>query len=1520
MSAHLKSFVTGWRRRDRLLALVAVAALAFFVDTAYITASASPSIMYVAAVLAHVAGGVLLAGALVVILWRCPDLRRTLAPSAIVLAPAVALGVYLAWRGNTSDQRIYLWAHIGTASLGVLVLLTSTWLGVHRAAPRWVTWRIGLSAACALMIALPAAARIYERRWPDASHRIHNPRVAPLSMHEEGGGPSSPFFPSSAQTNVGGVIPANFFMDSQACGECHRDIYQQWRSSAHRFASMNNQFYRKSIEYMQDVVGTKPSKWCAGCHDHAVFFNGRFDRPIREQIDTPEAHAGLACTSCHSIVHVAGSMGNGGFTIEYPPLHALATSSNPLVRPISKYFTYLDPEPHRRSFMKPFMRADSAEFCASCHKVHLDVPVNQYRWMRGFNDYDSWQASGVSGQGARSFYYPARTATCADCHMPLVPSRDPGNHDGKVHSHRFPAANTAVPFVNHDRAQLESIEKFLTSGFVTVDIFAVTPAATGGRPIVRRAGDAPSSMTTFAVGEEAEQAAPVVIRDVGAVAAPIDRAAPAVARGSDVRVDVVVRTRKIGHFFPGGTVDAFDVWLELQARDADGKLVFWSGQVEDDGRGPVEAGAHFYRSYLLDEAGNPVNKRNAWQARSLLYARLIPPGAADVAHFRLRVPPDAKGPLTLVAKLNHRKFSHYYTQFAYAGRPKPGQPADRLAPGFNSLEYDFDAGGIPANVSGAIKGKVPELPIVTLAEAETRLPLCDDPGEVSWSPRLAKDDRERWNDWGIGLLLQGDLKGAEYAFRQVTQIDPSYADGWLNVARALIQEGQTEAAKPFLDRALQIDASLGRIHYFRSLVQKADGDYDAALQSLRRVAGQYPRDRVVLNQLARVLFLKREFREALQVLEGVAAVDPEDIQMHYTMMLCYRALRDTAGAAREEQLFRRFKADEASQAITARRRSISPEDNNERQSIHEHESVPTRARPAMTSSGTVSIVLAAVLVGTAAPTGTLQFVDVTAASGVRFTHNSGRAGRKWLPETLGAGTAIFDADGDGWLDLLFVNGRDWEPKGRPTPQTLYRNLGNGTFVNITRGSGLDVTVYGLGVAVGDYDNDGRPDVYLTALEGDRLFRNLGGGRFGDVTAGSGIANANFGTSAAWLDYDRDGQLDVFVANYVQWTAAADLACSLDGESKSYCTPESYKGTASRLFRNRGAGANPRFEDVSVRAGVGDPTSKSLGVAVLDYDRDGWPDLFVANDTQPNKLYRNRRNGTFIDEGMVAGVAYGEDGVARGAMGVDAADYDRSGRPHLLVGNFSNQMLGLYHNDGQVFVDEAPASAVGRASLLTLAFAVFFADWDLDGYADIFAANGHIEEEIGRVQPRVQYRQPPLVFRNKAGKGFDDITASLGAALNRPVVARGAAHGDLDRDGDRDLVITTNHGPAYVYRNDGGNRNNWIAFRLTGTRSNRSAIGATVRVESASGKQWDVVRSGSSYCSQSDLGLTFGLGADRSVSRATVMWPSGLEQELGPLAGRQEYRIEEPTSRQLTLPASPAGPAGSAAGASPSKRR
>jgi hypothetical protein len=525
-----------------------------------------------------------------------------------------------------------------------------------------------------------------------------------------------------------------------------------------------------------------------------------------------------------------------------------------------------------------------------------------------------------------------------------------------------------------------------------------------------------------------------------------------------------------------------------------------------------------------------------------------------------------------------------------------------------------------------------------------------------------------------------------------------------------------------------------------------------------------------------------------------------------------------------------------------------------------------------------------------APVIAVQFVDVTAKAGIHFTHNSGATGKRYLPETLGAGCAFVDVDGDGWPDIFFINGKDFTPGGRRSLPALYHNNHNGTFTDVTRGSGLDIETYGMGVAVADYDNDGLPDIYLTTLEGDHLFHNEGHNHFRDVTAASGIHNSNFGTSAAWFDYDKDGKPDLIVADYASWSKKTDLWCSLDGTSKSYCTPESYRGSASHLFHNLG---NGKFEDVTQKAGLGDNTSKSLGVLIFDFNGDGWPDIFLSNDTQPNKLYKNNGNGTFTEEGMQAGVAYGEDGTARGAMGVDAADYDHTGRPDLLIGNFANQMLGLYHNEGKgFFVDEAPSSTVGRSSLLSLTFAAFFFDYDLDGWPDILAANGHIEPEINKVQPKVHYKEAPLMFRNEGHGRFENVSDDLGPDFRKPIVARGAAYADFDHDGDLDFVVNNNDGPAMLYRNDGGNRNHWVAFHLIGEKSNRSALGAIVRVESALGNQWQTVHSGSSYCSQSTLNPTFGLAQDKMIQSVSVEWPSGIKQHFTNLAPNQILTIDE----------------------------
>lgn len=527
----------------------------------------------------------------------------------------------------------------------------------------------------------------------------------------------------------------------------------------------------------------------------------------------------------------------------------------------------------------------------------------------------------------------------------------------------------------------------------------------------------------------------------------------------------------------------------------------------------------------------------------------------------------------------------------------------------------------------------------------------------------------------------------------------------------------------------------------------------------------------------------------------------------------------------------------------------------------------------------------------------VQFSDVTASAGIRFRHNNGALGKKYLPETTGSGCAFLDYDRDGWPDILLINGMDFEdaPKKRRSVLALYHNDQNGKFTDVTAGSGLAQPMYGMGVAIGDYDNDGWEDIFVTALGRNRLFRNLGEatpGKFSDVTAKVGLTGVpSYSTSAAWLDYDRDGQLDLFVGNYVDWSIENDIHCSLDGTSKSYCTPESYKGQSARLYHN----VSGRFEDVSEKAGVGDPSSKSLGVATFDYNRDGWIDIFVANDTQPNKLYQNNRNGTFAEMATTAGIAFSEEGKARAGMGVDFADYDGSGFPSLIVGNFSNEMLGVYHNEGKsgLFIDEAPASTLGQATLLSLTFGLFFFDYDLDGRADIFLANGHVADDINKVQPKITYAMAPKLFRNDGGRKFTEMTGRAGAPFQRQMVARGAAYGDFDNDGDLDILVTTNGGPAKLLRNDGGNQNRFLRIRAFGNGTNASGIGARVTVTLPDGtRQWQMVHSGSSYCSQSELTLTFGLGRNDKAERVEIEWPGGKTERINGLAANQLYNIRE----------------------------
>jgi Flp pilus assembly protein TadD len=916
------------------------------ISAAYLYTFPQPNIFYAGVVLLHAAAGVVTAILLVLALVRLLREGSFLARVGwLLVAAGAVLGIVLIKTGTPRTEWKWLYLHIVISLLGVGLLIAAKlgqrgWLASNAANA------ILRTAICLVVLAAASYSARYMRESWQTSGRIENPAMPPANMNGEGDGPSGPFFPSSAQVYGNRKIPSKFFMESDSCKRCHEDIYNQWFSSAHHFSSFNNQWYRKSIEYMQDTIGTKPSKWCGGCHDPAVLYAGMMDTPIKQIVHRPESQAGLGCMMCHSIAKVKSTMGQGDFYLEYPKLHELAATQNPVARALHDFVIRLNPEPHRRVFLKPFMRTQTAEFCSTCHKVHLDVPVNGYRWFRGFNEYDNWQASGVSGEGARSFYYPPKPQQCADCHMPMESSKDAGNINGLVHSHRFPGANTALPTVNEDAAQLKLTEAFLKSGALTVDIFALSPAQ-APLPVALRSAAAgqPELATTFAVGEEAEtkiipSSETGAEGEVAPVTAPLNLVQPALRRGDTVRVEVVVRTKKVGHFFPGGTVDAFDTWLELKGTDDKGQTIFWSGMVEGDGKGPVEKGAHFYRSLQIDGHGNPINKRNAWATRAVVYVRLIPPGAADTVHYRVSIPENAGSKITLHARLCYRKFSWYGTHEAFAGQPDPASP-NSVAPGYDDRPTVFTA-----SLSGvsAKQEKIPDLPVVAVAEDEVTLPVVAH-SAPSPEPKtiVKKDEWQRWNDYGIGLFLQGDLKGAAAAFQIVTEADPNNPDGWVNIGRCAVQEGDMERARVVLGKALALSPNLARANYFYARVLRADGNYEGAAARLRIVLAQYPRDRVALNDLGRILFLQRNYDDAVKTLQSVLAIDPEDLQAHYNLMLCYNGLGNEKLAKEHQVRYLRFKADESSQAITGPYRQLHAEDNNERQAIHEHVSVPLPA-------------------------------------------------------------------------------------------------------------------------------------------------------------------------------------------------------------------------------------------------------------------------------------------------------------------------------------------------------------------------------------------------------------------------------------------------------------------------------------------------------------------------------------------------------------------------------------------------
>ena len=533
----------------------------------------------------------------------------------------------------------------------------------------------------------------------------------------------------------------------------------------------------------------------------------------------------------------------------------------------------------------------------------------------------------------------------------------------------------------------------------------------------------------------------------------------------------------------------------------------------------------------------------------------------------------------------------------------------------------------------------------------------------------------------------------------------------------------------------------------------------------------------------------------------------------------------------------------------------------------------------------------------------VKFTDVTDVSGIEFRHFTGATGERYMPETMGAGCAFLDYDADGHLDILLANGTSLIPAGPADTPKLYRNAGNGRFVDVTEAAGLDVPMYGMGIAAADYDNDADLDIYFTNVGRNRLFRNNGDNTFTDVTEFAKVGDSGWSTSAAFFDADKDGWLDLFVCNYVEWTPETDVPCTVNlaGEKPypTYCTPTVYPGQSCRFYRNQGSGT---FIDMTSQAGLYNPMGKSLGVTLLDYNHDGWIDVAVANDTGPNFLYRNNGDGTFTDEAVLMGVAFSETGKARGSMGIDAADVYNSGGTAIAIGNFSNEKTGFFYAepDEDYFADRTDRTKVGKASYRSLTFGLLFFDCDLDGALDLFCVNGHIEPEVLRYQQNIPYVQPPSLFRNQRDGTFRDIAA--GAGLTRMGVGRGCAYGDYDNDGDVDLLVSNNgvtkdYGDVWLLRNDSEPLSNYLRVRVIGTRSNRDGIGARVRLTLGDSVQQRIVRTGGSYCSQSEMTLTFGLGRNETVAHLEILWTSGEIDRYVELEANQLIEVVEGASQK-----------------------
>ena len=846
-----------WQRRLYGILLVPLGLIA--ANSIFIAAFTRDTAFFYAMLLLHLVLGVLIAVPFFVFavthakrmirMWNKRAKYAGLAIFALAIV-CVSTGVFMTFRGATLANRAIWVAHVSSVPLALVAFILHRRAHTHRLQLRRLyAW----GGAVAIFLAAMAVLAKLEKP-PKRIVNVNGDTV---------------FYPSASETFDQGLLDGKKLAANEYCKSCHPDSFHQWERSAHRFSSFNNPFYRKSVELMADQVGRERTKWCSGCHDPVVLFTGQMGAATQASFsyDSWEAQQGLTCMSCHSIAEIKDTAGNGSYVIEESKQYPFTFTENETLQAVNRLLIRMEPSLHRKTFMKPFMR--TPEFCSTCHKVALIPALNSYRWMRGQNHYDTWYDSGISKRAVRSFYDPPKARACRDCHLPDFRSDEFGNRNGYLHDHLFPAANTALPFIRNDAATQKRIEDFLKNKVLTIDVFAIR----------RENGD------LEVLGERL----------------------PAVRPGETIDVEVVVRTRDVGHPYTNGTADSNETWVSLEGA-SEGRGFFASGVLDAEGR--LDAGADRLGTLVIDQNGEHMDRRQPQDIRVPLYNNGIGPGAARVVHYRISVPKDARGTVDLSAGTHYRKFTRDYTTFSL----------------------------------GAAH---PSLPVTTLASDAVRLPVAGSGGGPAGAKRGNPDPLWlRWNDYGIGLFLQGDLKGAAAAWTKTAELAPDKPDGPLNRARAEIAEGRLRDAKESLAEAERRRPGWGKTAFFRAIVSKDEGRLADAEKDLRAVTESFPLDRVAWNNLGLVYWLDGRFPEAIAAYGKTLAIDPEDLNAHYNLMRVYRAMGDAKNAGIHDAAYRKLKEDESIRAVPGEFRLANPWANRESLPIHVHaEAVPPPALP-----------------------------------------------------------------------------------------------------------------------------------------------------------------------------------------------------------------------------------------------------------------------------------------------------------------------------------------------------------------------------------------------------------------------------------------------------------------------------------------------------------------------------------------------------------------------------------------------